>query len=82
MNFKRCHSPLLPVESYDANAGPYRFLILKDMGKFSVSYRLRDENIPKGVSVSASATIMGPFDEFSDATAAAEAKWAELKRLS
>lgn len=80
MNFKRCHSPLLPMESWDAKAGRYRFLILKDMGKFSVSYRLRDEHV-KG-SVSASSTIMGPFDEFSEATAAAETKWAELKRLN
>lgn len=66
------------AEAYSAKAGPWNFLILNDSGAWTASYRLRD---PKG-SVSASSTIMGPFDEFSDATRAAEEKLAELRRLA
>lgn len=66
----------MPV--YSAYAGPWQFIILQDMGKWSASYRLR---LPKS-PVSASSTIMGPFVSFDDAEAAAQEKLTELKRLA
>lgn len=80
MNFQRAPSvtALLGVDAYSARAGVWNFMVLLDGGKWSVSYRL---HAPKG-RVSASSTIMGPFEEFSDATQAAEEKFAELRRLA
>lgn len=84
MHFERVTYPgLLPdMEAYAASSGPWNFLIIKDMGKWSASYRLKDEAIRKGERVSASSTIMGPFDDFADATSAAEEKLIELRRAN
>ncbi len=80
MNFQRVTFPgLMPeMEAYAARAGQWNFLIIQDMGQWTASYRLDQ---PSG-TVSASSTIMGPFNEFSEATHAAETKIAELRRLS
>jgi hypothetical protein len=79
MQFERTASPLLAgIETYIARCGKWNFLIIKDTGKWTASYRLHD---PK-TTVSASSTIMGPFDEFDDAVGASEAKWQELRRLA
>lgn len=77
MNFQRVAIPGIDI-AYHAASGPWQFLVLQDMGKWSTSYRMID---PK-VTVSASSTIRGPFDDFSDATAAADDMLAELRRLS
>lgn len=81
MKFQRVTDPSLVgmgMEGYLARAGVWNFLIIKDLGKWSTSYRLHN---PKR-SVSASSTIMGPFEDFADAVRAAEDKLAELKRLA
>ena len=80
MRFERVtYSGLLPeMEAYAASSGPWNFLIIKDMGKWTASYRLAN---PTG-TVSASSTIMGPFDEFADAARAAEEKLIALRRVN
>lgn len=77
MNFQRVHIDGIDA-AYHAVSGPWQFLVLQDMGKWSTSYRLVDPKAP----VSASRTIRGPFDDFSDATAAADDMLSELRRLS
>lgn len=77
MNFQRAHIDGIPT-AYAASVGQWNFLIIKDGGKWSTSYRMAD---PKG-SVSASSTIRGPFEDFSDAVSAAHDMLAELRRLS
>lgn len=80
MRFERVTWPGLSPEmaAYAASAGPWNFLIINDRGAWTTSYRLAD---PKG-TVSASSTIMGPFEDFSDATRAADDKLAELRRMA
>jgi len=80
MNFQRVTFPgLMPdMSAYAAEVGAWRFLIIKDMGRYTTSYRLIN---PKG-PVSAASTIRGPFDDFSDATDAADDMLADLRRLS
>lgn len=78
LRFEQAKSPVKPYSAYLADVGRWRFLIIDDRGQFTVSYRLRN---PKG-SVSASSTIMGPFTSLGEAEDAANAKWAEIKRLS
>lgn len=84
MRFERMTYPnLLPeMEAYVARRGPWNFLVIKDGGQWTASYRLKDDAIRQGQTVSASSTIMGPFDDFADAVSAAKAKWAELRRLA
>ena len=72
----------LGITAYFAKAKPWGFLIILDLGKWSASYRLLDEHIPAGESVSASSTMMGPFDDFAGAVTAAEEKLDELRRLN
>lgn len=80
MRFKRAElrSVFGSMPAYLAVRAPWQFVIIEDAGKWSVSYRLTNPTGP----VSASSTIMGPFDDFSDAADAAEAKLAELRRLA
>ena len=66
LNFQRREN--FGLVGYYAKSGPWQFLIIADMGKWSLSHRLVD---PQG-SVSASATIQGPFDTFEEASEAAE----------
>lgn len=72
----------LGVTAYAAKSGRWGFLLIQDGGKWSGSYRLLDEHIPQGESVSAFSTMFGPFDDFADASKAAYAKLEELRRLS
>ena len=68
-------------DSWVAPFGPWNFLIVNDPAHkpgFTVSYRLA---APVG-TVSASSTIMGPFETFEEAKRAARDKAAELARLS
>ena len=80
MNFSRMRSPTdaMGMETYAARSGAWQFLIVKDRGRWTTSYRAID---PKG-PVSVASTIEGPFDEFSDAADAADSTLARLKRLS
>lgn len=81
MKFQRVTNTFLVgagMEGYLARAGKWNFLIVKDLGKWTTSYRLHKPT----TTVSASSTIMGPFEEFRDAEMAAEAKLAELRRLA
>jgi hypothetical protein len=70
MNFKRAKLNGLfgSMTAYSAKSGRWQFLILQDKGQWTVSYRIIDPSEP----VSASSTIMGPFDSFDDAARAAE----------
>jgi hypothetical protein len=80
MNFQRVKFPGLMADmtAYAARAGKWNFLIVEDMGRWTASYRLDRPTAP----VSASSTIMGPFDTFHEADVAAHAKLAELRRLA
>lgn len=83
MNFTRdLMMQALGITAYSAKASPWGFLIINDLGKWSASYRLLDEHIPAGESVSAASTMMGPFDDFAGAATAAEEKLTELRRLN
>ena len=63
---------------YVAKSGPWQFVIIADMGKWTVSHRLADPR----ATVSASSTIQGPFETFEEATAAAESTRRELAGLN
>lgn len=76
LNFQ--HREKFGLVGYYAKSGPWQFLIIADMGKWSLSHRLVD---PKA-TVSASSTIQGPFDRFEEATAAAEKTRRELAGLN
>ncbi|SDH07967.1 hypothetical protein [Pelagibacterium luteolum] len=78
LTFKPHPHPMMPLPSYLARAGAWQFLIVEDRGLFTASYRLRN---PKS-AVSASSTIMGPFDSFEGAQDAANAKWQEIRGLA
>lgn len=76
LNFQRREK--FGLVGYVAKAGQWQFMIIADMGKWSVSHRLVD---PKG-TVSASSTIEGPFDTFDEASEAAEATSRKLSGLN
>lgn len=77
MTFERVHIPGIPV-AYAAFSGKWQFMIIQEQTGWTTSYRLKN---PTG-TVSASSTIMGPFDEFIGAEYAAQQKLSELRRLS
>lgn len=77
LDFQRVNIDGIPT-AYAAAFRQWNFLIICDGGSWTTSYRLAD---PKG-TVSASSTIRGPFQDFSDAVSAAYDMLAELRRLS
>lgn len=76
LNFQRLKT--FGLAGYYAKAGRWQFLIISDMGKWTVSHRLID---PKE-AVSASSTMQGPFDTFEEAAAAAESTRRDLAGLN
>lgn len=76
LNFRR--SDVVGLACYAATASPWQFLIIMDMGKWTVSHRLIDPR----QAVSAASTIQGPFETFDEAVAAANGKHRELAGLN
>lgn len=65
-------------QTFIASAGRWNFLLVNDTGAWTVSYRLRKPTR----EVSASSTMIGPFDTFEEAKEAANEKWREIKRMA
>lgn len=81
MNFSRVQNEFFDaqgVAAYAARYGAWRFLIIEDRGEWTTSYRLIDPKAP----VSASSTIRGPFEAFSDAARAADEMLADLRKMA
>jgi hypothetical protein len=76
LNFQRREN--FGLAGYYAKAGKWQFLIIMDMGKWTVSHRLIDPR----QAVSAASTIQGPFETFDEAVAAANGKHRELAGLN
>jgi len=76
MKFERFNA--FGVIGFGAAAPPWQFVLLQDAAGWTTSYRL----IAPTKTVSASSTIIGPFETFEEAKLAAENKLSELRRLS